>query len=451
MNPAILRSRSPSASRRGSVLIIVLWVAFGLVSLTLYFAHSMTLHLRTSDNIVAAAEADEAMLGALRYATNFLANLENAGKLPDRSTYATQAEPLGDAKFWFIGRSESQATPAEPTFDFVDEASKLNLNTATPAMLAALPRMTEDLAAAIIDWRDTDSNLTQGGAEDDIYLRLNPPHKCKNSPFETIGELRMVYGFTPEILLGEDTNLNGILDANENDGNALLPEDNRDGRLDPGILEYVTVYSSEANTRTNGSARINVASGQQQELVALLKEKFGDSRASEIQRQLGGAGPGVRSVLEFYIRSRMTVDEFSQISTDITTTNATSVQGLVNVNTASEAVLATIPGIGTDYAPSLVNYRQSNKDKLTSVAWVAEVLDREKAIAAGPYLTGRGYQFTADVAAVGHHGRGYRRSRFVIDTTQQPPRILYRQDLTNLGWALGKTARNDLLAAEGKR
>jgi len=61
-----------------------------------------------------------------------------------------------------------------PSFELVDEASKLNLNTATVEMLQLLPGMTPELAAAIVDWRDSDSDVTTGGAEDEVYLRLNP-------------------------------------------------------------------------------------------------------------------------------------------------------------------------------------------------------------------------------------------------------------------------------------
>jgi len=96
---------------------------------------------------------------------------------------------------------------------------------------------------------------------------------------------------------------------------------------------------------------------------------------------------------------------------------------------------------------SLVAYRQSNPDKLTSVAWVAQALDRSSAIQAGPYLTVESYQFTADIAAVGHHGRGYSRARFIFDVSEGTPKIRYRQDLTRLGWALGQTTRQRLLLA----
>jgi len=84
---------------------------------------------------------------------------------------------------------------------------------------------------------------------------------------------------------------------------------------------------------------------------------------------------------------------------------------------------------------------------------VLDVLDRDptRARLAGPYITAHSYQFTADVAAVGHYGRGYRRVKFVFDTSDGTPRIVYRQDLTHLGWALGKQGRADLLVAKGMR
>ena len=76
--------------------------------------------------------------------------------------------------------------------------------------------MTDEIAAAIIDWIDQDDN-TESGAETDYYATLDPPYAAKNGPFDTIEELLLVKGVTPEILYGEDANRNGVLDPNEND------------------------------------------------------------------------------------------------------------------------------------------------------------------------------------------------------------------------------------------
>ncbi|HEU0039531.1 MAG TPA: helix-hairpin-helix domain-containing protein, partial [Verrucomicrobiae bacterium] len=149
------------------------------------------------------------------------------------------------------------------------------------------------------------------------------------------------------------------------------------------------------------------------------------------------------SVLHFFLRSGMTEDEFSQVADYLSpTTNI-----LVNVNTASQPVLECIPGIGLDHASQLVSYRESNPSKLATVAWVVDVIGETNALSAGPYITTHSYQYTADIAAVGHHNRGYQRVRYVFDTSEGAPIIIRRQDLTHLGWALGKETHTELLAA----
>lgn len=441
--------RPGSPARDGSVLVITLWVALGLVSLALYFGQSMSLELRAADQRVAAFEADHAIDGATRYATYVLSQVETSGVLPEPTTYSREAVPVGQSLFWFIGRDPQVAANAvttRPYFALVDESSKLNINTATVEMLQGLPGMTAEIAAAIVDWRDTDSTVTStGGAEDDTYLLRNPASHCKNGPFETLDELRLVYGMDLLLLYGEDTNLNGVMDANENDGDASPPEDNRNGRLDPGFFEYLTAYSRIPNTTTNGTARVNITqNGFVQQLRTVLQTVLSTDRATQILRNFNGPNVTVRSLPEFYTRSRMTLDEFVQIEEYLTLSAGQYMTGLVNVNTASEAVLACIPGIGADKASSLVAYRQSNPDKRKTVAWVTEVLDNQSLAQAGRFLTGRSYQYTADIAAVGHYGRGYRRSRVVFETSSGVPQILYRQDLGSLGWALGQETRQKL-------
>ena len=449
------RSNQRQQGQRGSILIIVMWVAFGLVALALYFAHSMSMELRAADNRNADLEAEQAIAGAARYVSNVLATVKEPGVLPDLMNYKSEAVPVGEATFWIIGRSDKQTSVDQPSFGLVDEGGKLNLNAGwlTYDQMLYLPRITAELAAAIIDWRDTDEDISQSGAENETYQRLTPPYRCKNGPFETTEELRLVHGANLDLLYGDDANLNGALDMNENDGDTAPPSDNRDGRVDSGLLEHFTAFSLISTNGTN----VN----NQQQLSGLLQTVLGADRANEIARNLpGGTGgqPGqptppsnFRSPLEFYIASKMTAAEFSQIESNIVTITTQTNWFNVNVNTASEAVLACVPGIGTDNAPSLVSYRRSNPSQNNTVSWVSEVLQGNSLTQAAPYLTGRSYQFTADIAAVGHHGRGYKRVKFVFDTSYGAPRIIFRQDLTHLGWALGKRGREQLLTANNLR
>lgn len=426
---------------RGSVLVIVLWVCFGVVALVLYFAQSMNSELRVADNRATAIAAQEAADAGARYVLSVLSRYATNGTVPLSTDYEAEALPVGEATFWLIGRDPADEPATYPYFGLIDEASKLNLNTASRSMLESLPTMTTELAGGIIDWRDSNANVTENGAEDETYARSDPPRRTKNALFESVDELRLVNGATLAALLGEDTNRNGILDPNEDDGDASLPIDDRNGVLLRGVLDYVTVYSAQPNTRSDGSRRINLTVATEMGRVgSLLQSKFGSSRGAEIMTAI--AGRPLRSVAEFMSLGRLTAEEFAQIHTDLTASSAATVRGLINVNTASEAVLACIPGIGPTKAASLVALRLSRGDTLTSYAWLTEVLDPVSLAQAGPYITDQSYQFSADIAAVGPHGHGYARVRYVFDTSQGTPRIVYRQDLTGYGWALGDVERD---------
>jgi hypothetical protein len=215
---------------------------------------------------------------------------------------------------------------------------------------------------------------------------------------------------------------------------------------------------------TNGSARISVANtaGLTSFISASypsLSHYFGGATGGSA----GGAGarPGTpatstataaagtySSVLQLYVQTGMSESEFQQIEPFLMNP---SVAGLINVNTATATALACIPGIGLNLAPQVLSYRQSNPPQTPSITWLKTAITDPSLVATiGPYVTPYSWQFTADVAAVGHNNRGYRRVRFVFDCSSGTPLIVYRQDLTHLGWALGKKLHDQLLADNSK-
>jgi type II secretory pathway component PulK len=451
----------PLRRQRGSVLIIVLWICLGLVVLVLYFADSTNSELEAAANRVGEVEARQAVTAGTRYAAYILNHYAIDGVVPDSgiapdptADYFAEAlrvgDDSGDPQFWFIGRDVNNVPTTDPVFCLVDEASKLNLNTATTAMLDALPmaNMTSDLAAAIVSWR-TRQSQSSVSALNNTYSTLDPPRLNKGAPFESVDELRLVYGATLDLLFGEDTNLNGALDPNEDDGDQSPPHDNQDGQLQPGMFEYVTAFSAQPNTTRSGAARLNITNirtppGPVQLRAFLTRNGFSAGRAAAIVRNLSTGGGAFNSVADFMLTSGMTANEFALIHTSIM---GSSSVGLVNVNTASETVLACIPGIGPTNAPGLVAYRLANPTALTSLAWIARVLSPGAIRRAGPYITDQSYQFSADIAAVGRFGRGYHREKVVFDTSLGTPRIIYRQDLSSYGWALGTKIRKTLKSA----
>jgi len=447
----LLMRDPPAGSPRsqGSVLIIVLWVCIGLVSIALYFANSMTYELRASDNRASGLATDQAIEGAARYVSTVLALYATNGAVPATNLYASAAVPVGDARFWLIGRDPSGTPSTQPYFGLIDEGSKLNLNTVNTNVLSYLPNMTTDFAQAIVDWRSTNSS----GTYSLDYAQLGYPEK--EAPFETVDELRLVYGATMDLLTGDDLNGNGVLDVNETNSTG-------GAQMNYGLLEYTTVYTREPNFHADGTTLTNVNTARRQDMQTLF-EDAGVGNAGYLATQLVAQRParGYAGLLAFCVRCEtfgMSSGDFAKISDDVTTSTNAYIRGRVNIDTANLDVLtALLAGAGLDEntasgtAQSLITYREQNPNNLTSVAWLVDALGNTssavQALARGDYVTTQSYQFTADIAAVGSFGRGYRRVKFIFDTSNGTPIIIYRQDLSRLGWALGEKARETFVAS----
>ena len=251
--------------------------------------------------VLAALQAEAAARAALQY---MLAHLDGTnGVPPTEEELLCEAVPVGEGLCWILGPDPDD--DENHVVRIVDEASKVNLNAATVEMLMGLPGMTAELAAAIKDWRDGDSQVSQGGAESEYYLLLSDPYYCKDAPFETVDEALLVRDVTCDILYGEDTNRNGVLDPNEDDASDSDPPDNRDGHLDRGIADFVTVYSIEPNVSASGEQRVNVNSPDTQALGELLREVVPDDRYFQIMDRARRRRP-FDNVLEFYFRVGLT-------------------------------------------------------------------------------------------------------------------------------------------------
>ncbi len=416
----------------GTILIVTIWVVLVLAGLALVFARSMRVAAIVSANHVAALEAECIASGACQYITAELTAAQ-AEATTLESTVPYEAMELGEGYFWVL-RSNLEE---DQEFDYglTDEAGKINLNSASEEMLLRLPGMTSELAASIIDWRDEDTEISAGGAESEYYLLLAEPYNCKDGPLETVEEILLIKGASKELLYGEDTNLNGILDDNENNGDKSEPLDNRNGRLEPGFYDYVTVYSIEANVDSEGGTRININDAEARaDIQAALQEIVKEDRALEIMNAVP-TRPDFSSVLDFYSRTDMTADEFAQIADQLTTSDEETLPGLVNVNTASKEVLMCLPDLEEKDVDALISYRDSNSE-LDSVAWVTKVLDPEKATGIGSYITVRSFQYSADIICLSGNGRAYKRYRAVFDTQAGSPQIVYWKSMTHSGWPL---------------
>jgi general secretion pathway protein K len=63
----------------------------------------------------------------------------------------------------------------------------------------------DEIVDAILDWRDLDDLRGLNGAEDEFYNNLEIPYSTRGARFETLEELLMVRGITPELFYGDDS------------------------------------------------------------------------------------------------------------------------------------------------------------------------------------------------------------------------------------------------------
>jgi len=443
MGPGPSGRRGRARTRPATVLIVTMWIMMVLVGMVLVLADSMRIEGVCSANLLAQQQARAVEQGAIQYV---LAHLDGQdGAIPDETEMPCAGVQVGNGAFWII--RPDYADGMDRTYGLVDEASKVNLNTATVDMLSALPEMTPEIAAAIVDWRDGDGNLTEGGAEAEYYLLTPTPYDCKNAPLETVAELLMVRDATGELLGGEDANRNGVLDDNENDSDQADPPDDHDGTLDLGLVDLATVYSAEPNTDADGRQRVNVNQASTSQLRSVLEKVVSGDRLNQVVNR-ARLGRPFQNVLDFYVRTDLTIDEFRDLADRITTAGGETVRGLINVNTAPRAVLLCLPGLEESDVSALMAARSSEDTDTASIAWVAEALPAEKAVPIGGLITARSHQFSANIVSVSGDGRALRRCRIVVDATQSPPRVIHHEDLTPLGWPLARDLLDDLRSGQ---
>ena len=280
-------SNHNSAQRQGVVLAVVLVV----VILLAYGAYSFT-QLMTSEAAATVMYEREAQARAFAESGIALAaailippeegttvpNLYHNPGLFQGILMREAAYARGTGRTSLVAPMETDITRSSIRFGLIDESSKLNVNSLANweiddeqlrDVLLALPDMTIQMADAILDWIDEDEKPREYGAENEYYGTLDPPYEVNNRALQSLDELLLIRDVTAALLYGEDTNRNGLLDPNENDGELSLPWDNADNALQLGWSSYLTVHSREANRRPDGSPRIDV---NQEDLAQLYDE-----------------------------------------------------------------------------------------------------------------------------------------------------------------------------------
>jgi general secretion pathway protein K len=190
----------------GVALFMVIWILALLMVIVGQFGYSMRTEVNATRQYKEAAEAYYIAEAGLNRA---ILEILKQNKASDEADVPLSEE--GPAAPWRV----NVPLPAVPFGEgqyrvYIDnESGRVNINTAERGLLQMLVDHFElseiekdTIVDAILDWRDSDELHRLNGAESDYYQSLPHPYHSKNGPFDTVSELLLVRGVTPEIYYG---------------------------------------------------------------------------------------------------------------------------------------------------------------------------------------------------------------------------------------------------------
>ncbi len=399
--------------RKALVLVAVMWIIVLLTLIVAVVAQSGMIDTRITH---VAAER-------MRCKWSCRAGLEMAVAILNDDATEDETAAGGDSFYdmWSSTVTDFNSVPLDDactfTVEVIDEAGKLNINTATKDQLFYLPDMTEDIADSIIDWRDADDDISQGGAESGYYLNLPFGYETRNAGFKTIRELLLVKGVTRGLLYGDAT-----LDENVSEYNA-------------GWINYLTCYSYDTNKDAEGSDRVNVNSANESQLTSQLGISQGHARWIVQNRSFDSIGDLISANSPAEPREGGNNDQaqvldlqtYYSIVDKITVSDQNVTPGRVNINTAPEYVLLALFEGDEQAAYDVVAYRESLGVGITSLAELQglESVDAELIRKIIGSLTTRSNVYTVHSIAKANATGVTRKLETVVDRSKSPTEILY--------------------------
>ncbi|MGQ9563446.1 MAG: general secretion pathway protein GspK [Thermogutta sp.] len=507
-NPCVrceFRLRRGGNRRRGMILLVVL-VTVTILSLAALTLGDLMLAEREGVKIATQmAQARALALSGVEAARFFLSmdeewQMDNGGWFNNPSWFAgmvvqESADPYETGLFSIVAPDWSDYSASAIRYGLENESAKLNVNSLLLAdktvtnggrqLLMGLPGMTEDVADAILDWLDPDDEPREFGAELEYYTTLPTPYTPKNGPLETIEELLLVRGVTPELLFGADRNRNGVIDAGE-----TIPEIFADLSADDpvayrGWSAYLTLFSMELNVRPDGSAKIDINQNDLEKLYDEIEAEFGPELATFIvaYRQNGpytgeeqGEPVPLDAELDFSRPAKVKFDtvldligvkvrvQFAGeeqprvldavvpedpmalrailpvIMANLTATSSKVIPGRVNINLAPPSILYGIPTLDPAVADLILEARPSDPtyiddDNYYYETWLLTeglvTVDEMKSLM--PFVTCGGSVFKAQVVGYFAGGGASCRVEAILDATVRPARLLFWRDMSHLG------------------
>ena len=399
LQPSLRRGKPDRAFALLAILVFIMLLSMLTVSLMFRSQSDENAAVAAAGSEQAWAAAMSGVQEAMRVAAAAIPGTldwqDNPILFRDRPVF----EDGADRWFFTVYSPTGSEETVEIRFGLQDEASRVNLNHPGAADLGQIPRMTPPMVQAVrqviggtqstpgapppaaMDAESPEIPVNGAALLEAAVSSLDLP--LHQGPLASVDELARVPGFSWSLVEGEDANFNGHLDPNEDDGDDHFPPDNHDGHLDHGMGQYFTVLSSDPNRTSQGRRRTNLNDSKDPLPAGDFPAAFTNFVAALRGANLKLGHPAdlldgkiqVKDAQgnEIEVVSGITANELPLVLDLFTTSGEARQEGLININTASAQVLATLPGIEPALAETIVSTRTSvNPSRRTTPAWLLQ-------------------------------------------------------------------------------
>ncbi len=220
---------APSSAQEGIALLLVLWVLAILMVIVLSFSVMARTETRSTLSFKEGLEKKLlAEAGVQRAITEIFyrrQNLNIEGSDYWKTDGTPYSEQLGDGEY---------------KVSIVDDSGKIDINMLNDSSGIIMKNLLVNMGVkeetantivdSLLDWKDKNVGTHRlSGAGDDYYQSLPNPYKVKHGDFDTVEELMLIKGVTPEILYGSS-----------------------EGK---GIINFITVYSKSPSININAAPK----------------------------------------------------------------------------------------------------------------------------------------------------------------------------------------------------
>jgi general secretion pathway protein K len=194
------RLASTPHKQAGVAVVTALLIVAIIATLASYVALGQQIWLRQAQNIADRTQAQAVINGAFDWAAVILTLDAQDNQTDDLTQAWAQVLPPLPAEGGLV------------TGRIIDAQGSFNLNNLVRQGIVSAEdvlvfqrllqeqELPVELVGALVDWLDSDSVTQPSGAEDVDYLSGEKPYRAANQPLQSVEELRLVKGFSGEIV-----------------------------------------------------------------------------------------------------------------------------------------------------------------------------------------------------------------------------------------------------------